>query len=218
MTKDHIPPKSLFAKPRPNNLITVPCCLDCNQRWTMHDEYFKLMLLMRGDVSSHPEAIRLQPSIIRSVYRPEMNGLLRSIGEGITEVELHTRSGIYLGPATAYKVWLERLSAVGARIARGLFYHEKGYALPGEYAVIGVTEPFANAPNPDDLSQRMAAVLSVEPKIFGKGVFSYQAYFIKTNPNLSQWYFEFFETVSFFCITIEESHLKKADESEQKAG
>lgn len=25
-TKDHIPPKSIFNKPLPNNLITVPYC------------------------------------------------------------------------------------------------------------------------------------------------------------------------------------------------
>jgi len=30
LTKDHIPPKNLYSKPRPSNLITVPCCEKCN--------------------------------------------------------------------------------------------------------------------------------------------------------------------------------------------
>ncbi len=29
-TKDHVPPKTLFAPPRPHNLITLPCCAECN--------------------------------------------------------------------------------------------------------------------------------------------------------------------------------------------
>ena len=27
LTKDHIPPKCLFTDPKPENLITIPCCV-----------------------------------------------------------------------------------------------------------------------------------------------------------------------------------------------
>lgn len=43
-TKDHIPPKSIFTKPRPSDLITVPCCFECNNKVSSIDERFKAYL------------------------------------------------------------------------------------------------------------------------------------------------------------------------------
>jgi len=50
LTRDHIPPKSLFRKPLPDDLITVPCCLTCNNGRSKDDEYFRLALSLRYDV------------------------------------------------------------------------------------------------------------------------------------------------------------------------
>ena len=36
--RDHIPPKSLFTSPRPNNLVTVRCCETCHQVLSDGDE------------------------------------------------------------------------------------------------------------------------------------------------------------------------------------
>src|SRR5437016_4846066 len=41
-TRDHVPPKNLFPRPRPSSLVTVPCCEKCNNRFSKHDEYFRL--------------------------------------------------------------------------------------------------------------------------------------------------------------------------------
>lgn len=43
-TVDHIPPKSIFPKPRPNNLITVPACFSCNWGASRLDESFMVYL------------------------------------------------------------------------------------------------------------------------------------------------------------------------------
>lgn len=42
LTRDHLPPKSFFPKPRPNNLITVACCKTCNNNFSKDDEYFRV--------------------------------------------------------------------------------------------------------------------------------------------------------------------------------
>jgi hypothetical protein len=57
--------------------------------------------------------------------------------------------------------------------------------------------------------ERLASVLSTEPKVSGAGVFSYRCLFSKDNPNHSQWYFEFFEAMPFFCMTIKEEELTR---------
>lgn len=42
LTREHIPPKNLFPKPRPSNLHTVPCCEPCNNGGSKEDEYFRV--------------------------------------------------------------------------------------------------------------------------------------------------------------------------------
>ena len=42
LTRDHIPPKGLFPKPRPSNLYTVTCCEPCNNGASQEDEYFRV--------------------------------------------------------------------------------------------------------------------------------------------------------------------------------
>lgn len=37
-TKDHVPPKGFFPEPRPSNLITLPCCEDCNSSYALDDD------------------------------------------------------------------------------------------------------------------------------------------------------------------------------------
>jgi hypothetical protein len=207
ITRDHIPPKNLFARPRPNNLITVPCCLKCNDAAGKDDEYFRLMLSMREDVAQHPEVIRILPEIIRSLHKPEKDRLMRRVLQSIESTPFYTWSGLYAGNFPAYDVSLERLSMTVARITKGLFYHETGQMLPEIYAVMAATEPFANARDPDDLERRAEKVLSVKPKVIGEGVFSYRVHFIDGRPNDSQWYFEFFGVVPFLSLTIAEAAL-----------
>lgn len=46
ITRDHIPPKACFPKPRPSNLITVPACEDCNAGRSDLDDKFALFLAL----------------------------------------------------------------------------------------------------------------------------------------------------------------------------
>lgn len=43
-TKEHIPPRAIFAKPRPSDLITVPSCFECNNDSSKTNESFKVHL------------------------------------------------------------------------------------------------------------------------------------------------------------------------------
>jgi hypothetical protein len=207
ITRDHIPPKNLFAHPRPNNLITVPCCFKCNDVAGKDDEYFRLMISMREDVAQHPEALRILPDVIRSLHKPEKDRLMRRVLQSVESTPFYTWSGLYASNFLSYDVSLERLSKTVARITKGLFYHETGQVLPETHAVMAATEPFANTDDPDDLERRAAKVLNAKPKCIGEGVFSYRVHFIEGSPNNSQWYFEFFGAVPFLSLTIEEDAI-----------
>ena len=51
LTRDHVPPENLFPKPRPSNLITVPCCKVCNEGFSKLDEQFRVFVSTAVNVS-----------------------------------------------------------------------------------------------------------------------------------------------------------------------
>src|SRR5262245_822652 len=78
LTRDHIPPKNLFPRPRPR-LITVPCCTPCNEEASKDDEYFRLMVAIRQDTGDHPEVKKLLPTIYRSLERRAQFGFTNAL-------------------------------------------------------------------------------------------------------------------------------------------
>ena len=44
-TRDHIPTKGLLNKPFPNNLLTVPSCMECNNSFSKDEVYLITLLL-----------------------------------------------------------------------------------------------------------------------------------------------------------------------------
>jgi hypothetical protein len=98
ITVDHIPPKNLFPDPKPSNLITVPCCLRCNQKAAKDDEYFRTVITMREDIAKHPEAMRVLPAVQRGLRRP--TGFRKAFGSCVTKVRFqvpHAQSLDHMG-------------------------------------------------------------------------------------------------------------------------
>ncbi len=218
ITDDHIPPRNLFSKPRPSNLIKVPSCKEChseNKTVSQDDEYFRLMLSLREDTAKHPDVEKILPVVFRSLARPEQAGLTRSLMKSVKKVNLRTKGGLYLGIKQAYDVNLARLDNVARRIAKGLFYHENGRRLPSEYEVVAYSEDGLRDLTEDDrqhLQQKiMAPLMSNSPKIVGNGVFSYRVSYSDTDPNTSVWFFVFYERVAFLCLTLTKESMVKPD-------
>ena len=44
LTREHVPQKNLFLKPRPKNTITVWTCKPCNANYTLDEEYFRIYI------------------------------------------------------------------------------------------------------------------------------------------------------------------------------
>jgi len=43
-TRDHVPSKILLEKPYPENIPVVPCCLECNNGFSLDEEYFACLI------------------------------------------------------------------------------------------------------------------------------------------------------------------------------
>lgn len=72
-TLDHVISKTLIPKPRPNNLITVPACRECNGRFSKDEEYFRdrLSAVVGGRDFDAPATWE---KTWRSMQRPQAKG------------------------------------------------------------------------------------------------------------------------------------------------
>lgn len=205
LTSDHIPPKSLFAKPRPSNLVVVPSCLACNEGASTDDEYFRLMLTLREDTAAHPDVQQILPAVFRSLTKPTKMGFAHSLFQSIREANFVTSSGLFIGRRPAYDVDIARLDRVAQRIIKGLFYSERQLRLPDNYTVFAFSavglSSLAKDLKDDLIANIVNPVLLHEPRIIGKHVFTYRVAFAAEDLNLSAWHLIFYEKVVFIGFT-----------------
>jgi hypothetical protein len=200
ITKDHIPPKNLFSKPRPGNLITVPSCIECNREASKDDEYFRNALIMRYDTYEHPDATKNWNSILRSIKRAESSGLRNAMLSGLKPVEIVTPAGIFLGKSGMYEVEVGRLLKTVNRIIKGIIYLEFNQALPIDYEVQSYMFELIKFDN--EIVKLIAMAKSGNSQIIGENVFKYWIRRTDEDPNSTIILLIFYDKVSFFGFTL----------------
>lgn len=120
-TRDHIPPKGIFPRPLPNNLVTVPACAQCNNEAAGDDEYFRTTMSMLGYPGTVAARVWTE-RVVGSQFlrRPALRNALSS---SLSLVEVRSPEGLYLGQAHQVKVLAKRVNSVVERILRGLYSH-----------------------------------------------------------------------------------------------
>ena len=214
LTIDHIPHKSLFAKPRPSNLVKVPCCREChsgNKQVSLDDEYLRTVLTLRSDVGDHSDVKQILPTVIRSLKSPERVGFKKTILQSMRQIQMVSKSGLVVGMKPGYQVDHIRVGNVIKRIIRGLFYHEKGYRLPDEYAIAVYAETDVEAFDADTkqtlIDTIIHPILANEPKVIGNIVFSYRIANVHEGPKeASAWIIAFYGRISFLCLLMPEQY------------
>lgn len=66
--RDHVPPKSIFPNPKPQNLKTVRCCAKCHREQSKGDEILKVIAAFGLVRSRHSKLIK--PEADRAYARP----------------------------------------------------------------------------------------------------------------------------------------------------
>lgn len=200
-TKDHVPPKGIFALSRPTNLKTVPCCQKCHSNTSKDDEYFRTMLAMRHDTFDHPDVQGVLPKVYRSLAYKEQRGFLKSILKTIEEKEVKTPAGIYLGKKSFYDVDFNRLDSVVERIVRGLYsvQNQNIYPVKGKiksYTVEGL------ATLNEQTKNRIAELLANAPeKVIGNNTLKIRMAKGESN-DLGIWLLTFYEKVEFIVFLV----------------
>jgi hypothetical protein len=202
-TYDHIPPKNLFSKPRPQ-LITVPACQPCNAGASQDDEYLRIFLLSDNRVQEHQKAQALMDAFRRSLQRPSATGLGISAARNLRRFPLITETGIYYGQGTELQYDFNRISKVLIRIVKGLFYHELQEVFPLEYQIEVYSTGTMNL-RPEGINTGLAFIRYIRPenkRTIGDNVFSYGWALADDDSNTSVWYLGFFQVLPFLVVTV----------------
>lgn len=220
LSDDHIPPKNLFSKPRPSNLITVSACTKCHSNTSKDDEHFWIKLCLHDDAGDHLSARANWNSLFRSLNRKEATGMRRSFLSDLRNIQLRTPAGLYTGNRLGYDVDLARIRKVVERIVRGFYFAEfcEPLGLNNVVKVI-LNEDLQNEPKDflEELNQTILLPLaSMDTKVIGDNIFIYRYHIVKENPIFSVWGLSFYGHVPFLCFTGSDSvcieNMQKSDE------
>jgi hypothetical protein len=189
LTRDHIPPRCLFGKPRPADLITVPSCVDCNQKASKHDEYFRIAVTTGIDREKFPRENTDSVRAINSLARPASLRFAKTLLQN------------YKPNPSRLTIDCGRIKTVLFRIARGLFYHHKGVGMPGaivfEIAIIDGSQKISME------GRERIKRLDENLTTIGRGVFRYAFEpFEPPDPFGTAWLMRFYDHKTFFCLTV----------------
>jgi hypothetical protein len=204
LTRDHLPPQILFAKPRPSNLVTVPACNSCNQKASRDDHYFGLVIKAGIDSEQFPGEFQASLDDIRKLGTAARRGLAKRMLAGHS-VELAEASSGLLVQRFRYGVDKERVHAVIERIVRGFYFRRRNFRLPPSHRVWAA---LAESPSAQEASFIQAngsffVALDAEPlSDIGSGVFTHRGLVLPGRSYRSFWYFSFFHKYVFLAATL----------------
>ena len=213
-TKDHVPPKSLFQKPLPNNLITVPTCQKCHSRISIDDEYFLMALGIVLSDDGGEKAVFLTEKIKRALKRPEANKLRLSFSNSAKPIELHSDEGIYLGKLYAIPFDWKRIKNFAKRILAGLYFHELNIPVPQEYEVavrlswLSEDSSFLEAPEVKEILSILGRSSNIS---IGRNHFQYWIVKCENDPLSSFWYVRIAEEFGFMGFINQSNQLTSND-------
>lgn len=193
---DHLPPRAIFIKPRPQNLITVPACLNCNNGSSKDDEIFKTFLAFLLGISPTTD------SLFKSAISTARKKFSRYILANMQRAYLTTPSGIIYNQGYTIPLNPEISGAIEAvikRITTGLYYYHFDNNYIGNNTAFQVR--FHNT-----LKKEMIDQVAFSVNRIGTGHFSYgYARAIEDTKCISLWLFEFYEKYWISCRTLFDS-------------
>jgi hypothetical protein len=203
-SRDHVPPKNLFPKPRTADLITVPACERCHSGSSKDDDYFRAALLTSELLEGHPGAERVIDELMRSLGKRKGRQFIRLLASSIEKVDAWSPQGsVYLGKKDAFRIDRPRITAVLRRIIRGLYFHEIGRPVPANYQVVAELQPQVDP----RLREICASITFTLPKIIGEGAFEYFFQRVAGDSNSMLWVLHFygrFPAVGFVLLPQDE--------------
>lgn len=200
-TKEHIPAKQFFKGIPDIPLITVPSCKSCNARIQIDEDFFRQfyvsMLMARS-----PEAKKLmEGEISRSIRRAPALG--HQMFSQMKLVDAYTKSGLYKGKMTMYKVSDSdkmRINRVVTKIIKGLFFHEFDHIIPEDWIIkiVWITPQVEKEQRLDEMGKQPYW------RVIKADTFAYWVNYVpKTFQSI--WLLDFFKIPLFYVLVLDKN-------------
>jgi len=194
ISREHIPPKCLFLKPRPSDMITIPSCEKHNLEKSKDDEYFRWFISTACAEFSSEAVKLLKGKVIRGLRRNP--ALLNMIMQGaIKDIDVYSKGGIWLGRRPGFKYNKNRILRILKLICKGLYYHHFNKRIISSHR-------FVYEFNPNLDRNMIDAITNLKLHNIGKGnVFSYRYYRKNVNnKDTSMWIIMFYDSFLVICV------------------
>ncbi len=201
---DHVPPKCLFPRPLPDDLVTVPSCKNCNKRFAVDDVYFRdALALSTYEAADPPELKTLHEAVRRSLLRKEFRPPARRILEGARSGWAQHRSTI-AEPVKYLPIDMKRIGKTAERIVHGLHFQQTGRVLPQGYepkVIHGGRMPTVNKVDLPFFERLFAPLGLAQWHSIGGRAFGYAFAPASDNPDATVWFLSFFGRLTFLAFT-----------------
>jgi hypothetical protein len=192
-TRDHVPPKQIFPKPRPDSLETVPACFKCNNLLAKDEDYF-LATFMFSEAGVSEAGKKLWEQRLHRMYDNNL-GLRRKIAQYIKPLDIYSQQGLFVEKRVTIEFDENRLDNVVCKIVKGLYYIEYKKILP---TTITLNCLLLRTQEEYDVAQNYVSSLKNGSKTW-KGIFQYR--FNRTKDDLgSMWILTFYDFATFWVI------------------
>ena len=215
-TDDHVPPKNIFPRPLPSNLVTVRSCETCNCGSSKDDEYFRSVLVFRDGVAESDVGSQVWETVRRSLRRPQAKRFAQSLANSIFDKPVETEHGIFLGTAPAMSIDRERIERVIYRTVRGLYFHHFHRSIPmSDKLVIYHDDIVRQWPSAftDMIGEIVAVVTRQEHNRMGNDVFEYCFAAVSDHPTASAWALRFYANTYVLAVNLPNDYAEMAEEA-----
>ena len=187
-TRDHVPPKSFFPRPRPANLITVPSCEDCNNVFGKDDERVRNIITSIHTTEVHPAICQqIADKRNRSFQRSEGFSNFLHLVSSIKLTEHQSDTGDYFHRTLAFNLDQKVFDRFVERMTRALLFYENGI----KWTELDIK--WKLSPNIQEIPSGVQTfLLNGQVKVIGEDVFTYVGYFLQEKVT-SLWFMNFYD-------------------------
>jgi hypothetical protein len=199
LSEDHVPPKGLFPSPRPDNLVKIPCCFECNNQHSGFDERLRMVASMPFDRNKAGEWIANKAVIERTLKKGRQMEFVGRMMNAMEPMPEHPDLLRVRMDATEFREGM-------IRITKGLLFvlHPNLNYLNSKFFAMDIT------PNAFDEQLRTMGLLKNQGDFFerGNGVFKSWRHVDEARGG-GMWMLLFYECFGFFVSHTNGSELDR---------
>ena len=191
-TKDHIPPKGMFA----TGVVSkpwVPACQTCNRDAGLNDQYIQRLSMLWGADASN-DALEVGERFIRSLERPEARGFAGELHRSLSPLEDESLfpGGINLA------LQGDRLGLITDKLVRGWWFKLSGERLPADFQIM---KYLSGKKSDNPIYESNEKLIEACPGfVFGDMAFALRLAYCP-NSLLTCWLFEFYKVFKVMAYT-----------------